>query len=196
MTARAPVRRAGGEAGQSLVEFAVVLPFLVLVAFGVIELSYALLDLHVVTSFSREGSNLISRNTSLKDAVTAMRYMTSRPLNLDDGSSKIILSVVRRVATPGAANYDRDILYQRTEYGTLAAQSRLTGGGGAFGSAPDYQALNPDDDAGLRIGNLPVTLTRGGTLFITEVFTRHTTLTPVDSFGLIVPDRLYSIAYF
>jgi hypothetical protein len=196
MTARAPVLRAGGATGQSLVEFAVVLPFLVLVAFGVIELSYALLDLHVVTSFSREGSNLISRNTSLKDAVTAMRSMTSRPLNLDDGSSKIILSVVRRVATPGAANYDRDILYQRTEYGTLAAQSRLTGGGGAFGSAPDYQALNPDDDAGLRIGNLPVTLTRGGTLFITEVFTRHTTLTPIDSFGLIVPDRLYSIAYF
>lgn len=195
MTARTPLRHRG-DAGQSLVEFAVVLPFLVLVAFGVVELSYALLGQHVVASFSREGSNLISRNTSLRDAVTAMRHMTSRPLNLDDGSSKIILSVVRRVATPGAANYNRDILYQRTEYGTLAGQSRLTGGGGAFGSAPDYQALNPDEDAALRIGNLPVTLPRGGTLYITEVFSRHATLTPIDSFGLLVPDRLYSIAYF
>ena len=148
MTARAAAGRRRGEAGQSLIEFAVVLPFLVLVAFGVIEVSYALLDQHVVTSFSREGSNLISRNTSLRDAVTAMRQMTSRPLNLDDGSSKIILSVVRRVATPSAANYDRDILYQRTEYGTLAAQSRMTGGGGAFGPAPDYQALDPGQRRG------------------------------------------------
>jgi hypothetical protein len=196
MTARAPGRQIRGEAGQSLVEFAVVLPFLVLVAFGVVELSYALLDSHVVTSFSREGSNLISRNTSMRDAVTAMRQMTSRPLNLEDGSSKIILSVVRRVATPGAANYDRDILYQRTEYGTLAAQSQLTGGGGAFGGAPDYQALNPDGDAALRVGNLPVTLPRGGMLYITEVFSRHTLLTPINSFGLVVPDRLYSVAYF
>lgn len=196
MTARASDRWRRGEAGQSLIEFAVMLPFLVVLAFGVVELSYALLDLHVVTSFSREGSNLTSRNTSLRDAVTAMRQMTSRPIDLENGSSKIILSVVRRVATPSAANYDRVILYQRTEYGTLAASSRMTGGGGAFGPAPDYQALDPDNDTALRIGNLPVTLPRGGTLYITEVFTRHTTLTPIDGFGLQVPDRLYSIAYF
>jgi len=196
MSARARAGRPRGEAGQSLIEFAMVLPFLVVVVFGVIEVSYALLDQHVVTSFSREGSNLISRNTSLRDAVTAMRQMTSRPLDLDNGSSKIILSVVRRVSTPSAANYDRVILYQRTQYGTLAASSQLTGGGGAFGPAPDYQALDPDNDTALRIGNLPVTLPRGGTLYITEVFAKHMTLTPINGFGLHVPDRLYSIAYF
>lgn len=196
MIPRARATRRREDAGQSLIEFAIVLPLLVLVVFGVIELSYALLDLHVVTSFSREGSNLISRNTSLQDAVTAMRQMTARPINLEDGSSRIILSVVRRIATPGAANYDQDILYQRVEYGTLAASSRIAGGGGAFGPAPDYQALNPDNDAGLRISGLPVTLSRGGTLYITEVFTRHRLLTPLDGFGVRVPDRLYSIAYF
>jgi hypothetical protein len=182
--------------GQSLVEFAVVLPFLVLLALGVIELSYALLDMHVVTSFSREGSNLISRNTTMQDAVTAMRQMTSRPINLDDGSSKIILSVVRRVGTSGAANYDQTILYQRIEYGTFAGSSQIVGGNGAFGPAPDYRALDPDNDGGLRVSGLPVTLSRGGTLYITEVFTRHVTLTPLDGFGVRVPDRLYSIAYF
>jgi Flp pilus assembly protein TadG len=197
MTAQArATRRRAGDAGQSLIEFALVLPFLVILAFGVIELSYALLDQHVVTSFSREGSNLISRNTSLKDAVTALRQMTSRPLNLEDGSSTIILSVVRRVGTPSAANYDRVILYQRTQYGTLAASSQMTGGGGAFGPAPDYQALDPDNDTALRLGNVPVTLPRGGTLYITEVFATHMTLTPIHGFGVRVPDRLYSIAYF
>jgi len=196
MIARARARREPRDSGQSLIEFAMLLPLLVLLALGVIELSYALLDLHVVTSFSREGSNLISRNTSLQDAVTAMRQMTSRPINLEDGSSKIIFSVVRRISTPGAGNYDRDILYQRFEYGTLAATSRLTGGGGAFGNAPDYQALDPDNDSGLRVGSLPVTLSLGGTLYITEVFTTHVTLTPLESFGLHVPTQLYSVSYF
>jgi hypothetical protein len=196
MIAPSRVRRMHREAGQGLIEFAVVLPLLVLLVLGVVELSYALLDMHVVTSFSREGSNLISRNTSLQDAVTAMRQMSSRPINLDDGSSKIIFSVVRRIGTTGAANYDRDVLYQRYEYGSFPASSRLTGGGGAFGPGPDFQALDPNNDASLRVGNLPVTMTTGGTLYITEVFTRHVTLTPVANFGLHVPTQLYSVAYF
>jgi hypothetical protein len=184
------------DAGQSLIEFAMVLPLLILIVLGVVEVSYALLDMHVTTSFSREGSNLISRNTSLQDAVTALRQMTSRPLNLEDGSTRIILSVVRRIGTTGTANYNRDILYQRVQYGTLPASSRLSGGGGAFGPAPDYQALDPNNDAGLRVGGLPVTLSLGGTIYITEVFTRHTMLTPLSGFGVLLPDRLYSIAYF
>jgi len=184
------------DAGQGLVEFAIVLPLLVLLVLGVVELSYALLDMHVTTSFSREGSNLISRNTSLQDAVTAMRQMTSRPINLDDGSSTIIFSVVRNITTPGAANQGQNILYQRTQYGSFAASSRLTGGGGAFGGAPDFQALNPDGDTGLRVGNLPVTLAAGDIIYVTEVYTRHVTLTPLDRFGVTVPNQLYSIAYF
>jgi len=191
---RSRVRR--GEAGQALIELAMLLPLLVLIVLGVVELSYALLDLHVTTSFSREGSNLISRNTSLQDAVTAMRQMTSRPINLEDGSSKIIFSVVRRIGTTTAANYNRDVLYQRYEYGSFPASSRLTGGGGAFGPGPDFQAVDPNNDSGLRVGNLPVTLTTGGTLYITEVFTRHVTLTPLAAFGVTVPNQLYSVAYF
>lgn len=196
MSRRPSTRRRRADAGQSLIEFAVVLPLLVLIVLGVVELSYALLDMHVTTTFSREGSNLISRNTSLKDAVSAMRQMSSRPINLEDGSSKIIFSVVRRVATPGAANYNADILYQRTQYGTLSASTRISGGGGALGPAPDYQALDPDNDTGLRVGNLPVTLSLGGMLYITEVFTKHVKLTPLQNFGISLPDQLYSIAYF
>lgn len=192
--ARGCVRMAG-ERGQSLIEFAMVLPMLVLMAFGVVELSYALLDQHVVTSFSREGSNLISRNTTMQDAVTALRQMSDRPINLDDGSSKVILSVVRNVNTAGAANFGQNILYQRYQYGTYGGSSHISGGGGAFGGAPDYQALDPNNDTALRVGNLPVDLSPGGTLYITEVFTRHVLLTPIGT-TLRVPESLYSVAYF
>ena len=40
---------------------------------GVVETSYGLLDQHVVTKLTREGSNLISRDTSLQDAAAVWR---------------------------------------------------------------------------------------------------------------------------
>ena len=64
-----------GSSGQSIVEFALVLPFLMIVVLGVTELGYALIDSHIVTKLAREGSNLISRDTSIQDATTAMRSM-------------------------------------------------------------------------------------------------------------------------
>src|SRR5262249_49192976 len=127
---------------------------------------------------------------------TAMRLMSSRPINLDDGSSKIILTVVRQINTAGAANNGQNILYQRVQYGSYPGSSHITGGGGALGPAPDYQAIDPENATSLRVGGLPVTLQPGGTLYITEVFTRHVTLTPLDNFGVHVPHTLYSIAYF
>jgi hypothetical protein len=36
----------------------------------------------VVTKLTREGSNLISRDTSLQDAATAMASLSTRPVNL------------------------------------------------------------------------------------------------------------------
>jgi Flp pilus assembly protein TadG len=183
--------------GQSIVEFALILPLVMVVLLGVIELSYALLDEHVVTKLTREGSNLISRDTSLRDAATAMRSMSTRPVNFDT-SSKVIFSVVRRVATTGASNFNRDVLYQRYEYGALSATSQLTTRGtGSFGPAPDYQAANSDNDTSLQLTNLPSNLliTCGG-LYVTEIYTTHTLITPFDRFGISVPSTLYSIAYF
>lgn len=185
------------EGGQSLLEFALVIPLILMLALGVIEASYAILDQHIVTKLTREGSNLISRDTTLTDAVTAMKNMSSRPVNFDDGSSKVIFSVIKRVGTVGASNYNHDIMYQRYEYGSLARSSALQFGGGSFGSAPDFEANNSDNDTRLQVTNLPANLTTlGGMLYVTEIYTRHTLLTPLDRLGVSMPDTLYSIAYF
>ena len=77
------------------------LPLVLVLVLGVIEVGYALLDQHVVTKLTREGSNLISRDTSLADAADAIRSMSSRPVNFNDGSSKVIFSVIKNVATDG-----------------------------------------------------------------------------------------------
>ena len=187
-----------GEEGQSMVEMAFILPILVVTALAVVEVSYALLDQHIVSKLSREGSNLISRDVALADAGTAMRTMTTRPVNFDVGS-RLVFSVLKKVATGGSANFDRIVLYQRYEMGALAASSAIrTSGNGSFGAGPDYIAVNSDNDARLRVVGLPgnIDLTRGNLLYVTEVFTRHPLITPVDRFGISVPDTLYSIAYF
>jgi hypothetical protein len=185
--------------GQSLVEFALVMPVFLLLALGVAELGYALLDQHVVTKVTREGSNLISRDTTLQDAAVAMKTMSTRPLDLNGSQSRLILSVIRRGGTTGTPNYNRDILYQRHQIGGLSRASKLsTKGAVSFGPAPDYRATNPDTNTNLQITNLPpsVVLAPGGTIYVTEVYTSHSSITPLANFGVTLPDTLYSIAYF
>jgi Flp pilus assembly protein TadG len=97
------VRRAFGSScrGQSIVEFALVLPFLMVVVLGVTEVGYALLDSHIVTKLTRESSNLISRDSTLADAATAIQSMTTRPVNFNDGSpsSRMSRRPVRPITT-------------------------------------------------------------------------------------------------
>jgi Flp pilus assembly protein TadG len=176
---------------------ALILPLLCLMVLGVVELSYALLHQHVVTRLSREGSNLISRDTTLQDAATAMTNMASQPVNFAT-NSRVIFSVIKRVATVGASNYDKDVLYARYQYGALSAASALTTrGSGSFGAAPDYQAMNSDNDTSLQLTSLPVGLNViGGMLYVTEIYTAHSLITPLVRFGVTVPTQLHSIAYF
>jgi Flp pilus assembly protein TadG len=190
-------RRLFSSSGQSIIELALVTPLLLIVVLGVVEFSYALLHQHVITRLSREGSNLISRDTSLLDATTAMVSMSSAPVNFSSNST-LIFSVIKQVATVGASNYNKNVLYQRYQYGSFSAQSALaTSGAGSFGGAPDYLANNSDNDTSLQITNLPANLlTIGGLLYVTEIYTSHALITPLNRFGITVPSQLYSIAYF
>ena len=184
--------------GQSMIEFAMILPLLLVIVLGVVEVSYALIDQHVVTKLTREGSNLISRDLTLKDAAQVLKSMSTGPVDFDS-NSKVIFSVIRKGQSTGTANYGVDILYQRYEYGALAASSALqTRGAGDFNNPPEYTATNADSNTALQLVNLPsgLNICNGSMIYVTEVFTRHQLITPFDRFGIAVPDTLYSIAYF
>jgi Flp pilus assembly protein TadG len=195
-------RRACSASGQSLLEFGLVLPFLMVLVLGVIEVSYALLDQHVLTKLTREGSNLISRDSTLQDAATVLTTMTTPPVNFALGS-KMIFSVIKNVQIAGAPNDKKNILYQRyvvgstSNPGSTSTLSTVVNVGGNLGSGPEFQAPNSDTNTGLQITNLPAGLvTTGGMLYVTEVYTDHPLITPFDKFGIQVPKMLYSIAYF
>lgn len=193
-------RRASLQAasGQTIIEMAFVLPVLLVVSLGVVELSYALLHQHVISRITREGANLISRDVTLLDASNALKTMSAAPVNFANGS-QLVLSVLKKGSTVGTANYDKVVLYQRYAIGTLGTPSTLTTAGPApVGPAPDFLTSNTDTNVNLRISNLPanVDVTRGGLLYVAEVFTRHAPLTPLNQFGVATPPTLRSIAYF
>jgi hypothetical protein len=191
-------RRVRSARGQSIIEFALVLPLCLIVVLGVIETAFALFDQHIVTKLTREGSNLISRDTSLQDAAAVLRNMSTRPVDFNSRSAAIF-SVLKKGGTSGTANYNRLILYQRFKFGSLSASSRInTAGGGSFGGPPNYEAANSDNNTALRVTNLPANLVTepGGHIYVTEIFTTHDLITPFDRFGINVPNQLYSIAYF
>ena len=191
--------RSFGSGGQGLVEFAIALPLVTVLSLGVVEASYALLDQNVVTRISREGSNLISRNVSLEDAATALQKMATTPINFSS-DSKAFFTVIKKGNVVGTANFDQIYVYARHSVGGLTGYSSKLGtvGTGSFRGAPDFQANNPDTDSSLRLQTVPanVDIPQGGMLYVTEVYTKHALLTPLDRFGIILPQTLYSIAYF
>jgi len=185
--------------GQSIIEFAIILPLVLVLVLGVVEFSFELLDLHIVTKLAREGSNLISRDTDVVAAGAAMASMSSRPVDFTNGSSRLIFSVIKTGTTTGTSNFGKQILYQRYELGTLPsakAPGALNFGSGSF-PAPDYQAVNADGNTGLQVTNLPASLVgTTGMIYITEIYSKHDLITPWDRFGFKLPETLYSIAYF
>jgi hypothetical protein len=201
MTTRIGLRqRSLCASGQSIIEFAVILPLVLVLVLGVVEFSFELLDLHIVTKLSREGSNLISRDTDVVAAGAAVASMSSRPVNFTNGSSRLIFSVIKTGTTTGTSNFGKQILYQRYELGTLPSAKSPgalnIAGSGSF-PAPDYQAVNADGNTGLQVTNLPASLVgTTGMIYVTEIYSKHDLITPWDRFGFKLPETLYSIAYF
>ena len=181
--------------GQSIVEFAICLPVLLLLSLGVVETSNALMSQHVITKIAREGSNMISRETKLAATATAIRTMDANSGSFDS-TTKVIFSVLMR--SQSGNNNGFLVLYQRMEFGNLSLGASQLNGSGTFNSANDYAANNPNGDTALRVTNAPsgIAADPGGMIYVTEVYRQYNTLTPVRNIGVPIPSLLYSIAYF
>ena len=190
--------RLASSRGQSIVEFAICLPLLLLVTLGVIEMSNALMSQHMITKVAREGSNMISRETTLVDAGSALQNMSSNPGTFN-ARTLVIFSVLMRSQT--GTNTGQLVLYQRYQVGNGSLGSSRLNGSGSFTAANDYTASNPNNTTSLRVTNAPAGIASvpGGLIYVTEVFTAYDSMTPLgdlSAYGIAVPNVLYSIAYF
>lgn len=181
--------------GQSIVEFAICLPLLVLMTMGVVETSNALMSQHVTTKVAREGSNMISREVKLADAATVLQNMSSNS-GAFNSNTRVIFSVLMRSET--GANSGQLVLYQRYAFGNASLPGSKLNGSGTFSAATDYTAANPNSDSALRVTNAPsgIASVPGAMIYITEVYSNYNVITPVRNLGVPMPTSLYSIAYF
>jgi len=92
--------------GASAVEFAVILPLLVLILFGIIEFSLALYDKAMITNASREGARagIVYRSPSVTDAEIARivnTYLGNHLITFGSGKPSAMVTVARNGGSPG-----------------------------------------------------------------------------------------------
>ncbi len=170
-------RRAGreflrDESGQSLVEFAFSMILLLVMVFGVVDLSRGIYVALVVTNLTGEGSSLASRGTSLSDSAAAV-VAASAPLTLSTNGRVIVSSVYNNnnvIQLTGQASSGNLIVSSRV--GTLI-------GGAAVVPAAAKPQLNQ-------------------TVYVTEVFYTLNSITPLGNFvsGFYLPPQIYDVAYY
>ena len=167
--------------GQAAAEFAVVVPLLILLICGSIDLGRALNDVQIMADLTRQGSNLASRGTPLNEATSALVSGASG-LDLVDNGDVIITSVTNESGAYKISGQDSSTTDGLTK---LSSTSKIGTGVGSTATLPAAaQSAIPQS---------------GQTLFITEVFYSFAPATPIGALtnsAISMPSTLYNSAYF
>lgn len=162
--------RRAGERGQGLVELVLIVPVLLTVTFGILELGTLLDVSHSITGLSREGANLAARGASL-DSVLYITVLNGQTIGLGDEGGV----VASRIDVQGGV----PMITSQLASAGYVGHSRI----GAIGSPA----------AGL-VGQ---GLTDARTYYTVEVFAPYRPFTPLQGFvDSIVPDTLYDRSLF
>lgn len=129
-------RRSVTGRGQALVEFAVIVPFLLVLVMGLIDLGMALQAKIAITNAAREGARLAARGNIFSDA-QVLQVVRDQSRGVDIASNATVLLTTVRCSASGVDSYTTATLIgsapSRFSQTALAAlQQQLTS------SEPDY----------------------------------------------------------
>lgn len=162
--------------GQAYIEFAFAAMMLVIMLFGLIDFGRFIYERQVMVNLSREGSNLASRGTDLSNSVSAV-ITSAAPLNLNVTGAGVIITAV---TNNGSGSFF--ISDQLAAGGVGASASKI---GAGVGSSANLTGLS---------SNLPP---NDQTLYVTEVFSKFTSITPIGKLlQITMPPTNYDKAYF
>ena len=171
--------RSAGRSGQALLEFTFVAAMLLLLIFGLIDFCRAISVRQVITSLTREGSNLASRNTSLTNALSAV-VASANPLNITN-NGRIFISEVA-LNDKGQAWVTNQVSFGGISTNGASSKVGRPGGPAMTGWIPTTSPTLPPPNQ---------------SIYVTEVFYSFEAVTPVGKFlDFAMPTRLYDAAYF
>jgi Flp pilus assembly protein TadG len=169
------------DSGQAMVEFAFVVPLLLILVCGAIDFGRALNDMQIMADLTRQGSNLASRGTPLNESTAAVVSGESG-LDLVHEGEVIITSVTNESGSYKITGQDSSTTDGLTK---LSVTSKIGTGVGNPATLPAAaQSAIPQS---------------GQTLFVTEVFYTFSPATPVGALTssvISLPTTLYDTAYF
>jgi len=166
------------EKGQAIIEVALVIPFLLLVTLGVIELSHAI-DIHMVLSeLTREGASMTSRGTpadmpgSNNDAFDAI---LAGGAPIIDAAAPLRWKVIySRIGPANDPNNPNGCANTGTDYIVLDRKERGSHGGTTQVGALCGTVLLPGINA----------MGAGQSLHVMEVYYEYKTITGLDHYGI------------
>jgi len=195
--------------GQALTEVGLILPFLLLLALGVIEVSNMIDTYLVLTHLTREGANMTSRQTEPSDALDAI-IDSSCPLISDGppcppanlGEWRIIYSKIGpavpddcvSASNPGNNGSCPYIIQEQIARGLsgVDGSKRICPGCGLG----DFTCSGESCPEPSNVPNIDL-IGVGQTLHVIEAFYDYAPITPVGSFlGFLLADTFYERAIF
>ncbi len=183
------ITRKWNESGQALIEMALLLPLLAIVALGIVDFSRAIYDAEVIKNLSGEGSNLASRGTTLADTVTAVTNDSDIPLS--SSGCVIVSSVTCTLNSSGQCTNAYVITGQAISAACNGNSSRV----GCYPASPTCTAsATVPTQVQTVLSTVP-----GYTVYSTEVFFDYTVVTDLANFlngNNLLPTHLYSAAYY
>jgi hypothetical protein len=163
----------GSSRGSAAVEFAFILPLLIVLVFGIIDFGRLVHARLVVTNVSREAANLASRYRDIEiqqqaDDLLLLLSSSGTPLSLEE-NGKIIITKIN--AGTSTENKDPVIAVQRSR-GGLSVGSCLVGGQLGL-SLPMYEHLV------FKEANQTADISE---ITVAEVFYKYRPITPLPNF--------------
>ena len=102
-------KRAEGEKGQSLAEFALLVPVLLILLVGIVEIGWGLNSYLTVVDGARDGARLGSKGSATDGEIRALVVRETE--RLDGGVTPSDISIVRTTAGDGSTSIDVEVCY-------------------------------------------------------------------------------------
>lgn len=162
------------QSGLAVLEFAMMLPVLLVLLFASIDLGRVILIRQIMLNLSREAANLACRGTAFADVMSAVQT-SAAPLNLAQDGYVILTEIYRSSASVVTVK-------SRLTYGGRAGSSHV---GATVGGAAVLPASTPA---------MPPT---GMSLYVAEVFYHVDPITPLGQFVTLSGNSsYYDVAFF
>jgi hypothetical protein len=131
--ARRPFIGRNGKRGTALIEFALILPILIILVLATVDFGRLIQARLIISNVSREGGSIAARQTTVDTSLITVLKESGKPLDLIGGDGKIIITRVKAGLSAAAPN---PTITTQNGRGTLGRISTV----GAVGASPTLAA--------------------------------------------------------